>query len=386
MRKRQKKHNHRDRTRALGTKLRLEELESRRVLAAVVTAEVMGGSLFIEAINDEDTSIEISQDTPGSDTFFVKGKDGTTVNGYSGKQEFTGITKDIDVVFRDGNDKLDVKSEVVVPRDLIVDGEDGNDEVIARADVDVGRHVDLHLGDGNNTVDFKGPHDVGRDFLVKTTHGADEVKLTDGDIGRNVNLDLGKGMNTVSIDPTEIDKHLTVKSRYALDLDLEEVTVYGNTTITSRGGDDIVDIDDSELMGKVTINLKGGSNELAAEDLDVGGNFFYTGGSGVDMLQIDDCDFGGKFNVATKGGNDIVKIERRSAGDDGKTDFDGRVDINLGGGDDELAIGKNDPNKKARFHDAVFLNGGGGLLDDLNLLGNDNNFDSSLDITNWEIV
>lgn len=384
---RKAKRKDRGKRQTLGTSLRMEVLESRAMLTGVATVEVVDGSLVIKALNDDDTKVEITQDVTGSSTYFVKGVDGTLVNGLSGKQEFTGVNKDIDARFKDGQDEIKLKTGVEVHRDLLVKGGEKVDTVILQSDVVVGRDVNLKMGKNSDVVDLKGNNDIGRDLIVKGDNGSDEVKITDATIGRNVNLNLGKGDNVVKIDPTEIDKNLTVKSTGTLDLELDATTVKGKTNITGGGSDDDVTIKNgSDLQGDVNINLKNGYNDVVIKESELGSKFNYRGGNDMDTMAIDDADFGGKVTIATRGGTDNVEIER-SGSLTGKSNFNGTTDIDLGKGDsDVLKIGKGNGDTRAKFFADLYLDGGAGFLDELNLLGNGNDIMAGLMIDRFEVI
>ena len=96
--------------------------------------------------------------------------------------------------------------------------------------------------------------------------------------------------------------------------------------------------------------------------------------NGNDHIGIDDSVFGGAFSANTLGGNDDLRIETSIAG--GASTFAGRVNINMGSGNDTLILGiLAQPGNSASFRQPVRLNGGPGIdLVDYQFNGNTYDF------------
>ncbi|WP_254511738.1 hypothetical protein [Anatilimnocola floriformis] len=169
-------------------------------------------------------------------------------------------------------------------------------------DYTVNGSVTASLGDGQNLL-WIGPTEVTVTGLVSFVGGAGsdtfQLDIDEADL-LAVSLSLGAGTNAAYMDnlfggTTLIRSSLTVTSQ-------------GNTTINTAG-------------------------------LDVSGATLLTLGDGTDLIQLDNSRFRSVVTISTGGGRDRVLLER-GFNDGIGLHFDSVVSIDLGAGDDELAVGR----------------------------------------------
>ncbi|MEX2142331.1 MAG: hypothetical protein WD894_23885 [Pirellulales bacterium] len=190
---------------------KIEHLETRAMMAGNITAAQVGGDLIIEGDNlDNNLTIE---NTSANQYELIGGAGNgtrdTTVNGQDtsvvGGIPFTGVTGNIVVRLRGGNDNVEIgfNQRMTVPKALVVDAGDGNDLVLGRAigGASVGTEMLINLGAGNDAyislatvigtsaiVDLGDGDDLGRlalytivrDLVVRGGAGGDLVNLTHG--------------------------------------------------------------------------------------------------------------------------------------------------------------------------------------------------------------
>ena len=109
-------------TRRSTRRLDVESLEQRELLAGDVTAFVSRGDLVVLGDNDSN-NLTI---TEVGGTFTLTGI-GTTINGMAAAQNFPGVTDDVRIYLRNGEDAVTL-DDVDVPDDLLINGgRDAND-------------------------------------------------------------------------------------------------------------------------------------------------------------------------------------------------------------------------------------------------------------------
>jgi hypothetical protein len=296
--------------------LTFELLESRLPLAGEVLLSTSGGSLKVTG-DELDNSIEIVQDANVAGTFQVIGNNGETfkLNGvaYVSGTDIPNILKDIKVDLKKGDDSVTITG----------DGIGGN--VTAR-------NIDVKTGAGADFVQIQ------------------DAKVT-GKVSANVGAgDTVDNDNTVEIDNVDVAKNVLVTGGKGDDhLHLSSNTVAGNVTINAKDGEDQVFVDDDNVVastiGKnLKINtgtaIKASGGQVLGGDLvivvgtTVTGNASITTGGGADEVQIDQSS-AKKATITTGKGNDDVLI---ATVNDAPVTVN-QVIVSLGAGDDEVLVG-----------------------------------------------
>ena len=289
--------------------LRVEQLESRRMLAGNVAASRQGDTLVVRGDN---ASNEIGIFSDGSGEYTVTGGGTTTVNG-DVDAFFTGI-RNISIDLRGGNDilaiaddptgLLDVPANVVVesfPTDLDLLGPTtatpldgflfirtgaGNDEVGLA--VDTGLHVDIGTGAGNDEVVVLGS-DVGTHLFVRTEAGADEVAILDSFVDTTLLVDLGNGFDAALLQTVDADQITVNGGRDGDDIGLFDIAALNHIIVTGGHGNDTLEVEFAEAS-YMQLNGGEGSDELDADGNDVFGTLHMFGGGGNDSIEVEPTD------------------------------------------------------------------------------------------------
>ncbi len=295
----------------------VQQLEGRTLPAGVVNVAIAAnGNVTITGDNSSNT-IDIDV-TAGS---IVITPDATTrvkVGGVTADAgEAVQVTEEGDDV--DGNLKIDMKG--------------GNDVVrltVTGTETNITGNVSVKMGSGADTLDILVvAEDVDPDPVLEDFQGNINVE-------GNVNIDMGTGNN---VDKVRIDSS---------DDDAGILGIGGHLTIKTHSGNDVVALFDVDVVKNVTINSGLGHDDvLQVDGLEVGGNLTLTYG---DLNYLENVAVGGNTKVNSGTGDDRF----------GVTGFTGagKVDVDLGSGADQLAIGT-----IGEGFASVKLNGGTGTDD-----------------------
>jgi hypothetical protein len=218
-----------------------------------VTAVVTNGDLVIRGDAASNALSVVEGDTVG--TIAVGGFDGTTtVNGSLNAVMVSGVTGDVQIMLRGGDDQLALVdlAFVPIPGSLRIDTGPG-DDAIDVDDSSVGEDVEANTGSGNDSFRISGA----RDLLVNTADGNDFVWL-DG------------------------------------------ATVEGRATVRSGGGDDEVLVQFSTIGGETTVETRGGTDSLNILDSTFESSTTRHGGGGIDDRLTDEGlnEFNGPLTIA----------------------------------------------------------------------------------------
>jgi hypothetical protein len=191
------------------SKLRFEALEKRMLLSATdfVTVKLDHGSLIIRGTEVANAIIV----TEAAGVFTVTGLGTTTINGAVNTiQNFLGVTKDVKIDLRGGNDAvlvsgdpggvpgaLPAPSNMLIPRDLKIETGAGNDTVAVDTVV-VGHDASINTGSGTDSAAVW-LSTIGRDLEVKMGNGGENLGVGGTVVGRNVELKTGSGADEVDI-------------------------------------------------------------------------------------------------------------------------------------------------------------------------------------------
>jgi hypothetical protein len=270
--------------------LSFQTLENRQLMAGNVTASVTNHNLVITGDN-KDNAIQVVQ--TGNGAYEILSLDGSTkINGKSSKT-FTGITGDVTISMKGGNDN------VYIGQDL-----SGTPTQFTT----LPRNLTVNMGDGGNNFHLNGVTVSGKMSLTAGV-GSDLADIFYSHIGySNVNggandctINLGAGANAINMDFAVVER----------DLNLNE---------GSSSYDGIV--------------LEGGWT---------GRNLNIQTGSGNDYVNLDRMNVLNNLNISTGGGNDTVILggydaAYESYGTPGEVDANS-VNVDLGAGNDKLQIG-----------------------------------------------
>jgi hypothetical protein len=321
------------------------------------------GKLIIEGTNDNDivTITGIPPGVAGSGMYLVTTKQGVQPQQ---TQTVSGVTGDICVNLRGGNDQLTMNN-VYVNGSIIIEMESGNDTVTL-GDLDVvssSEDLEVNLGTGNDELNGR------RNFI-----GGDQT-LVGGD-----------GDDTFTFEG--------IASPFTLG-----TSAAGNANWVTGEGNDTVTVLYAFIAGAFAIDLGGGTDSLDIFGSAASGNVVFLGGAGSDTLTVDTNFFDAALLVDTGADNDTIFLANglgidigtiiTGAGDDSITvrnETQGRADIDTGSGDDTVdvqssavnqffALLGDDDDELTLFGNLVQieadLDGGAGTADRLIDLGND---------------
>ena len=229
-------------------KLHLESLENRQLLAGDVEVRVTGGGDL--RLDGDDESNQVSLLTLPNGDMTVVGNDGTTING-AASQTFSGVTDDVRVNLRDGNNLL-LLDGTRIPDRLTVRTGDGSDVLFINPqdqDVVIGGNVSINLGDGDNSlVSLEGGVEVAGRMSVRMGDGIDDITLRSIAMNDRVRINTGDGSDDVAISSGQ----MAARSRFNLGSGDDRVLLkFGQFTdlrINGNSGDDeFVDATNAEV-------------------------------------------------------------------------------------------------------------------------------------------
>lgn len=308
-------------------RLAFEGLESRLPLAGNVTAEVSGGSLFVNG-DAAGNSVDISgTGTPGQ--FVVSGVTdksgaGTTVNG----QFFvvvSGVTNSVFVHLRAGNDELTVE-DANIPRDLIITTEAGHDTVL--------------IGDAPDEETFSRSVNVGGTLSINTGIGDDVVDQLSLSTRYSNIIHTGSGFDDVFVGPDPSQPVLPSAVPYI------GVSVGIDLNINTGDHDDTVTINSVHTGADIHISDFAGRNDVLVNSAVANDDFFAVLGSGNDTLRVNVVRASDLMHINTVGGDDVATITGSQAN---------RLEVFLSSGNDRLAVGT------TRVFSEAWFDGGSGF-------------------------
>lgn len=213
------------------------EVLEQRALLSNVTVSFKNGDVLVKG-DSGDNTIEVTQE---DGTLWVRGSNGTTVNGYAasgyGNANFPFVPDDVKLIFSKGG-----KNEVHV-------------------DVDVGDDVLFKGGRDADLFSYTGV--IGDDLKVVTSNGDDLVSLR-GNIG-NTRVATGGGDDLVGVEDSVFRENLNVKT---------------------GSGDDLVEVEDPGVQGVFNINFGSGNDDFTQPGASDPYELRMNGGSGFDRHNL----------------------------------------------------------------------------------------------------
>lgn len=304
--------------------LGVENLEGRALLAGDVSVNVVDGNLIIRG-DEADNSISIAAGAEAGAyviTGLATAAGDTTING--GPETIfnaSGVTGDIDVRLRDGDDAQTVGA-INVAEDLKISMGQGDDTVTLETGVSVAGELSIKTDGGDDNITATGVT-VGESAHISAGTGDDTVSLTDllveGEEEEEESLSNGRGLGRlggllqnlfggegnglgyeegyVKVDLGSGDDTLSVSGLTAAKFQLrggsgdDDATLSG--LIVDRLHADLGHGDDSLAVSASTIDrmfakLGDGDDDLSlAADVSISASLYIDGGRGTDSL-IDD--------------------------------------------------------------------------------------------------
>lgn len=304
-----------------------ECLETRKMLTADITAEVVNGQLNIveEGLQDADADVQVRFfDYAGG--VQVIGSNGTTINGApsaffminyrASPQQQADAFNSISIDLGSGDDLLQI------------DSYDGTKMILSRLNIDVGS--DSASGSDDDVVVVS---DVDTPNLTVLTAGVhsdvDTVEIRDSFAHELLTVMTGDMDDVVTISEVEAgqvfvdtDGGLSPRDSGNDDVFITGLTARGSVTINGGSGDptadddqDSVNIRNLEALDNLFIDL--GNDDLdniTGVNLKVENDLTIEGGEGVDVIDLEGLSVGRNAFINTYGGNDWIRISEARIG------------------------------------------------------------------------
>jgi hypothetical protein len=336
----------------------LETLERREVPAGNVTAVIQDGSLILTG-DGEDNILEIRK---GLDHGVrVVGMAGTAINGAVGLEDFHGAFKDVVLNLKAGDDVVTLAgggagTAADIGRDLLIKGGAGHDALIAESGATIGRDLVFRGGAGATSATLDGLV-VGRHAQLSGTGNVQWQSTNQTTVNGLLSV-VSPALADVVLENTTLGR-LQVTADGQASVDIDNLFVGGNVAITGGSGADTIDMFlGSDILGNLTIQTRGGSDDVevmaevggnvlihlgggASHDLEMDSTAVYgnltilSPGNAVDNWDLDGVTVLGRTRLESGGGDDVLRLE------DGE--FFGRFDFLGGAGADQVHIGDGNP-------------------------------------------
>lgn len=340
-----------------GRACRFESLERRDLMAGNVTANLIGGTLYINGDNSSN-SVVVSRLPNGAVEVLGKFSAGgdTRINSQVGaRPQFFGVTGNVTANMFSGNDEINFfgaspTAPLVAPYDLLVYTQDGNDVV------------------GMTNVY------AGRDMLVNTGSGVDNFTAVTATVGNNLyalenaNLHLNGYSDFVNIYGNSwIGNQLQVRLNQGNDTFKANRTTVGSMFVDAGGGNDSIYLDNLTSRSWVSIDPGIGSDLTMVQHCSIGDDLIVSEATGA--RPTTDFDRVTIFGTQVK---DYLSVQGNRGREDVRIDYTAVDNLfaSLGDGADVLNI------KNSTIRRSWSLSGGNGY-DSLNLFGNSRTLSSS---------
>lgn len=288
------------------SRLGIEALEGRSLMAGDVFAAVEGSLLLVEGDN-LDNQVTIAQTAAGD--VVVSGQNGTTINGLPSVRFVRPALNAAEVRLGSGNDTVVLRG-VQLTNDLFVDLGAGNDRLttVAAAPVTVGANASIYGESGNDTVVLNSLTvredlfiDGGIGALAATVTAAtidkslsitgdeanDTINVNNSFVGLNTAIETKGGSDTVRVSQLQaFSLSINTDSNGAIGRDVVNITdaaVVEDIRIFTGAGDDVVRMTNTS-SNKVTVSLDEGSDRLEANNVAAATDIVFEGGAGFDTL------------------------------------------------------------------------------------------------------
>ena len=258
-------------------------LESRRLLAGQVTAQLIGGNLHLvgdAAAND----LKIVHTTAG---IVVQGITGTTINGASSDfVAFPASTTSTGVIIANlgaGDDKLHLDS-VTLGHHLIVIGGAGND-TLGLSSVTARRGVDFFGQEGNDSLVLESSTINGH-LTVLMGAGDDLASLTNSNVKKGLVMVGAGGADSLSLDNSNVGRWLIgIMNQGSDDIRLANGTTTKHVQLWGGEGADVVQLNASTTSKSFYAHMGQGDDTVSLVGaVTVNQRFVARGGLGTDSI------------------------------------------------------------------------------------------------------
>ncbi|MBS0265411.1 MAG: putative Ig domain-containing protein [Planctomycetes bacterium] len=235
------------------------------MLSSNVTAQLLGGSLYLTDYSAGSRSLQVAQDTRNPALFTVTPGAGTRVNGLTTAAHFlvSQLSSDINITMNDGGT-----------------GSGSTDISINGSGLTIRGNLTVNvLGKGPDTIRATNAA-IGASLFVCTNDGADQLLLSQIKVGMLTNIMTGAGPDTVTIQKS------TFNSCFNLDGGLQ--------------GGDTLNVDDSTFHQAFCANMCTSGNTINVErDTSLPGSTTFLRPASFNYLGVLQRGGGGNINVAT---------------------------------------------------------------------------------------
>ena len=300
----------------------LESLESRRLLAGIVAAEINNAGDLIISGDRDDNDLEVDIDVFGNVS--IEGRNGTVID--EGNLATSQVSGDIRINLRGGNDELVLSTG---------QGAFAFENLVAQ------------MGTGNDyfgLIDFAATGGV----TVVSGAGEDVTNIREGEIDGDVRISSGGGHDINSVGTNTVLRNLSMHSGAGNDDNyFYGAIAHGRITITTGRGNDAFEATSAcsgctaDSPQPFSVRTGSGDDLVYARDMSV----MYLG-LGTALRS--------PMQISTGGGRDRVSI----------LEIFGDATISTGAGDDTISINS---------HQGICDVKGGGGFDQLNLSGSGDN-------------
>lgn len=305
----------------------VQSLESRQLLTGTVNVSV-SRSGDISLIGDRSDNVVFVEISGGNLQLSSQSSNGTRFK-TAGQPAASSLTvplpasiRSLNISLGGGNDELwtTIESNLTIARDARVDMGAGNDvaylEVIDSV-VSIGQDFRVELGSGDDTgsiwMEDGGRITVGRDLIANTGSGVDDFSIIDSDLLNGADTPQELGSIT---DNTAQANSQWLQIRRDLKIDL-------------GAGDDVLAVIGAETLRDVSVNGAAGTDTIGLSNLRTGRNLGLFNG---EDHALQNMTIGGTLTGRTGTGADRAVVQNVNLG---------RLDVNLGSGNDKLVIGAN---------------------------------------------
>jgi Ca2+-binding RTX toxin-like protein len=306
-------------------------------LAGNVQASRQGNNLVIRG---DSAGNEIAIVSTGPNSYLVAGVD-TTVNG-DPDREFTGISGNIDVDLRAGDDTLVVADDPTGLIDLAglpaTDNPIDVDSLGPTTPTSIGGGLIIRMNSGSDVVGLS----VIADFLTAFLgSGNDRLGVLNSEITGNAIIRGEDGNDEVAVVDSAIDGLLLIEGGRGADGVLVQAFDGGRVTLNGGNDSDDMGIFDFALSGALVLIGGGGNDDLEAE-FGEASFVHFIGGAGNDELDADALVVDGDMILDGGSGNDQLEVEMTDDFfDEGffGAEIGGSLIMLGGSGNDEISAG-----------------------------------------------
>jgi hypothetical protein len=260
-------------------KLAFHALEERTLMAGDVAVSVLNGDLRITGdagANDVAVVQTMQNGALVSGSFFVTGRNGTTINGQTSGRTFTGVTRDFNINMGGNDDHVTLGQEsnlygpnnqFRVPRDLVLNVGSGNNSVLLNG-LFIARNASISSGSATDRI-YVHAH-VENDLTINSGGGADLVDVWNSFARHNLTIDTG------------------INNASDVTVDLTTMSIGNDATITTGAGRDSVYITEIGVNHDLSIQTGANSDSVSITESAASDLLFADLGSGDDTLKITD--------------------------------------------------------------------------------------------------